>query len=325
MKKYIHTALFIAVLFFALPHTPQAFAAVAGDVNGDGVANGEDLGLVLGGWGPCTPEGACDYDLNGDKEVNQMDVDLVQKAWTNKPVVPQTTQGVTKKTSDLNGDGKVGAEDLSILLGAWGKCPVNNVCSADLNSDSIVGKADQNILLASWSSKSKPAFSATEKARIRSTSNMLSTSNVGGKKVQRVITADDTREKTNRGVALGQYVSAIKERLTLGATRINTLIERMNSRIEKLKAEGVDTTTSRSFVDKAKTELELARTQIANIPTSFTEINKESIAKVRGAIMGAKEHLEAARKNLVSAISNLKPGINKTETNTSAGASSEAN
>lgn len=57
---------------FALPIVP-------GDLNLDGVVNGEDLGLLLGAWGPCE---ACQADINGDEVVDGGDLGIVLAAWT---------------------------------------------------------------------------------------------------------------------------------------------------------------------------------------------------------------------------------------------------
>ena len=53
------------------------------DLNVDGVVNGDDLGVLLGGWGACTSSNCI---------------------------------------ADLNDDGVVNGDDLGILLGAWGPC-----------------------------------------------------------------------------------------------------------------------------------------------------------------------------------------------------------
>lgn len=50
-----------------------------GDLNGDGIVNGADLGLLLGSWGVC---GGCPADLNGDGIVNGADLGLMLGAWT---------------------------------------------------------------------------------------------------------------------------------------------------------------------------------------------------------------------------------------------------
>lgn len=51
-----------------------------GDVNGDGVVNGIDLGLVIGAWGPAAPGAAA--DLNHDGVVDGQDLALVISNWT---------------------------------------------------------------------------------------------------------------------------------------------------------------------------------------------------------------------------------------------------
>ncbi len=48
------------------------------DFNGDGVVNGDDLGSLLGQWGPC--EG-CPADLNGDGAVDGNDLGTLLGAW----------------------------------------------------------------------------------------------------------------------------------------------------------------------------------------------------------------------------------------------------
>jgi hypothetical protein len=50
-----------------------------GDLNGDGVVDGADLGLLLGAWGPC-PSG-CLADLNGDGTVDGADLGLLLGNW----------------------------------------------------------------------------------------------------------------------------------------------------------------------------------------------------------------------------------------------------
>ena len=52
-------------------------AEVVGDVNGDGVVNGTDLGLLLGAWGTNNPAA----DLNDDGVVNATDLALLVGAW----------------------------------------------------------------------------------------------------------------------------------------------------------------------------------------------------------------------------------------------------
>ncbi|MCH2160455.1 MAG: hypothetical protein MK085_01140 [Phycisphaerales bacterium] len=49
------------------------------DINGDGLVNGADLGLLLSSWGPCPPP--CPADINGDGAVNGADLGLLLASW----------------------------------------------------------------------------------------------------------------------------------------------------------------------------------------------------------------------------------------------------
>ncbi|MFO0829562.1 MAG: hypothetical protein U0572_15595 [Phycisphaerales bacterium] len=49
---------------------------VYGDLDGDGVRNGVDLGILLAAWGPC-PNACCPADLDGDGLVTSLDLGLL--------------------------------------------------------------------------------------------------------------------------------------------------------------------------------------------------------------------------------------------------------
>ncbi len=51
------------------------------DLNGDGVVNGADLGLLLSAWGNCTIGFPCPADLDGDGLVGGADLGLLLAAW----------------------------------------------------------------------------------------------------------------------------------------------------------------------------------------------------------------------------------------------------
>ncbi len=51
----------------------------AGDVNGDGFVNVQDLLAVIDQWGVCDDE--CSADFNGDGTVNITDLLIVLDAW----------------------------------------------------------------------------------------------------------------------------------------------------------------------------------------------------------------------------------------------------
>jgi outer membrane protein assembly factor BamB len=52
-----------------------------GDLNGDGVVNGADLGMLLFAWGACDPKSPCPADLNGDGVVNGVDLAVLLFNW----------------------------------------------------------------------------------------------------------------------------------------------------------------------------------------------------------------------------------------------------
>ena len=52
-------------------------APIIGDINGDGVVNGFDLGLLLSGWGQPGPT-----DLNNDGITNGFDLGVLLTNWS---------------------------------------------------------------------------------------------------------------------------------------------------------------------------------------------------------------------------------------------------
>jgi hypothetical protein len=52
------------------------------DLNQDGAVNGDDLGLLLGAWGPCPTSGPCNADLDRNGSVDADDLGRLLAAWT---------------------------------------------------------------------------------------------------------------------------------------------------------------------------------------------------------------------------------------------------
>ena len=57
---------------------PASGGTLPGDLNGDGVVNGEDLTIILAAWGSTDPQ----YDLDGDGVVGGGDLTIVLGDWT---------------------------------------------------------------------------------------------------------------------------------------------------------------------------------------------------------------------------------------------------
>ena len=54
-------------------------AIAPGDINGDGVVNAADLGLLLAAWGSKNPAAA---DISGDGVVDAQDLSMLMAAWS---------------------------------------------------------------------------------------------------------------------------------------------------------------------------------------------------------------------------------------------------
>ncbi len=55
--------------------------SIVGDLNGDGVVDGADLGLMLSSWGACADCADCPGDLNGDCLIDGADLGLLLSNW----------------------------------------------------------------------------------------------------------------------------------------------------------------------------------------------------------------------------------------------------
>jgi len=69
-----------------------AAAAPLSDLDGDGLVNGADLAMVLGGWGPCS---GCAQDLNSDGIVNGSDLAALLGSWPPAPNPPSVPSWAT--------------------------------------------------------------------------------------------------------------------------------------------------------------------------------------------------------------------------------------
>jgi endonuclease/exonuclease/phosphatase family metal-dependent hydrolase len=74
-------------VFLVIKLTIEPAASIEGDLNGDGVVDGADLGLLLSAWGDCPAEAAgsgipCSADLSGDGTVDGADLGILLSNWS---------------------------------------------------------------------------------------------------------------------------------------------------------------------------------------------------------------------------------------------------
>ena len=88
-----HLRIILALLSLLFP-TAIALGqeGCAADANGDGVVNGSDLAMVLGGWGPCA---GCAADLNANGQVNGEDLAVVLTRWSSTCAPTVTSMSAT--------------------------------------------------------------------------------------------------------------------------------------------------------------------------------------------------------------------------------------
>jgi hypothetical protein len=105
--------------------------------------------------------------------------------------------------------------------------------------------------------------------------------------------------------------------MTATVDRLEKIITRIDSRIEKVRTAGGDTTNAESSVSLAQTNLDDARAKIAamqnldgTLSTSTATSTGESIfSNVKTAAKAVKASLTSAKENLVAALSSLNLSI----------------
>lgn len=118
--------------------------AVTADVNGDGVVDGKDLGLVDGTLTVAKSPGAL-VDFNRDGVVGCFDKKFVLGNWG-------PCDGVE---TDLDGDGDVDGDDISVLVAAYGTCAhyvpqTGALLPLDLDNNGRIDQNDADIVTCFW-------------------------------------------------------------------------------------------------------------------------------------------------------------------------------
>lgn len=92
-----------------------SLAGTAGQPDASQTLTSSSFSLNGGFWPGAAEADPCAADLNGDGLVDGADLGLMLQAWD--------PAGPTSDPADLNGDGAVDGADLGLLLQGWGACP----------------------------------------------------------------------------------------------------------------------------------------------------------------------------------------------------------
>ena len=100
--------------------------------------------------------------------------------------------------------------------------------------------------------------------------------------------------------------------------RENSIMTKINSRIEKVKTDGKNTTTAEGFVSSAKLELDAAQSSLDSIKltldlgvaseaasTTAIDLDKDTMMKLKKTAVDLDKHLHLAHNNLVKAVGSL--------------------
>ncbi|MEX0652139.1 MAG: hypothetical protein WD509_01470 [Candidatus Paceibacterota bacterium] len=124
------------------------------------------------------------------------------------------------------------------------------------------------------------------------------------------------KQKEDRTV---KFLSNIKNKMDAAISRLEILAERIESRIDKFEARGVDMTEARRLLETAKESIAQA---VENITTAFEEarevlaldLTRDAFGGVVSELSKAKENLRAAHSVLIQVVRTMKNSISNEET-----------
>lgn len=132
---------------------------------------------------------------------------------------------------------------------------------------------------------------------------------------------------------LAKFVANTIERYEAAIERLEKLAQRIDSRIAKFEAEGVNVTKAKELMVVAKLKIETAKTSVSGInlqseltassTATTTVMIKKDFEGLRVQLEKAKTDIKAAHAALVDVVKNLKPGRNKTATSTATSTENE--
>lgn len=118
---------------------------------------------------------------------------------------------------------------------------------------------------------------------------------------------EDMKEHWQDGVKMvrGRILIAFMQR----TENLANIAERIETRIDKIEAEGKDTGDAQSFVDQAQEKIESAKNKIEDLKNDIE--GDKSIEELKSKLSAIKEDLKSAHSNLRSAVEEIKKNVAK--------------
>ncbi len=111
---------------------------------------------------------------------------------------------------------------------------------------------------------------------------------------------------------LKKFVANLVNRFEAAVERLNTLSTRIESRIAKLEAAGIDVTESKTLLVAAKLKIQVASSSIAQIQTKadavITGDTRALYPELKSTVEQEKALIKEAQAALVEVVKSLKPG-----------------
>lgn len=240
----------------------------------------------------------------------------------------ETMRGATvggNANADLNGDGRVEFADLSIMLAAFGKCPAIGDCPEDLNGNMAVDEHDLDLFRGSW--QGGPASDIASMVATCRTLEPVQKFGCFAKLAQQLEIQSKERmvfsdiqnrtvsvpnpnvdsavvERTVRNILI--YVNNIVNRGYITLNRLETLADRLESRIVKQEEETGETLTdARNYLSQARTTLTQVRAELGEISGSYEKMFQNNPSVLFDSIRNNVSSIKMARDLLLKTVQSL--------------------
>jgi hypothetical protein len=118
---------------------------------------------------------------------------------------------------------------------------------------------------------------------------------------------------------VNKFADIIIARYEAAIDRLGSLADRIESRITKIEAGGINESEAKELLTAAKTKIETAKISVANIASTTTNTSfgtttatvKEDFEIIKTLMEKAKSDIKTAHAALIDVVNSLKPGDNK--------------